>query len=251
MSWRIEAANPFALMRELPDVWAQTCFLRAPRDLPASHLLAILDDIHRVVRDDGTLWLALPCRGADRHVLGLVEALGWRRPASSRAYASALGGGTVTLFAKRPEFHFEPRLSLIGGARRAEYPCSARGQGRDRLAALRAPRRAWCVPARGDVPARAIEWCILASSSPRACGICGTAWKRLPAGHGRRDRWRPACPHINDRGRCLVLEPFCGLGPVGEIAVRLQRNYLGIEHDPRVAERARRRLCRARPGAQR
>ncbi|HSZ69105.1 MAG TPA: hypothetical protein VK756_01965 [Solirubrobacteraceae bacterium] len=248
MSWRIETANPFVLMQELPDGWAQTCFLRAPRDLPAPCLLSILDDLHRVLRDDGTLWLALPSRGADRQLLELVEVLGWQRPANSRAYASALG---VTLFTKQPEFHFEPRLPISGAPSRAEHPCPARDHAACRLTARRAPRRAWCVPARGDIPARAIEWCILASTSSRACGICGTAWKRLPAGNGREGRWWPACPHIKDRGRCLVLEPFCGHGAAGEVAVRLERNYLGVEHDPKVAERARRRLRSTRPEAQR
>jgi DNA modification methylase len=39
-----------------------------------------------------------------------------------------------------------------------------------------------------------------------------------------------------------VLEPFCGLGGVGEVAVRLGRNYLGVEHNEEIAARARARL---------
>lgn len=245
MSWRIENANPFALMHELPDAWAQTSFVRAPRDMPAPCLLAMLDDLRRVVRGDGTLWLALPSRGASRQLLELIEMLGWHRQASSRAYTATLG---VTLLTKQPGFHLEPRLPLIARASRPAHPCSTLEE--RRAAARGVPRRAWCVPARGVLPARAIEWCILASTSPVACGICGTAWKRLPAGHGP-DRWRPVCPHVNDRGRCLVLEPFCGLARAGEIAVRLDRSYLGIEPDQHLAERARSRLCNANTEAQR
>ena len=68
MSFRIEQADPLALMQELPDEWAQTCVTSPRRDAPVPYLLAVLDQVHRVLRHDGTLWLALT-RGGNAHEL--------------------------------------------------------------------------------------------------------------------------------------------------------------------------------------
>jgi hypothetical protein len=227
MSWRIEHANPFALVQELPDGWAQTCFVRAPRDLPAPCLLAILDDLHRVVRDDGTLWLALPGRRPSKQLVALIEVLGWRVADGER------WRGPLTLLTKQAAFYLNPRprpFRSLAGDRQTRCP------GR--------PRRAWCVPASAAIEDDLVQWCILAGSAPYACGVCGAAWKRRQAAKGSPVRWVPACRHTNDRGRCLVLEPFCGMASIGIAAVRLGRGYLGIEPDAELAARADRRLAR-------
>lgn len=249
MSWRIETANPFALMRELPAAWAQTCFLRPPRDLPAPCLSAMLDEVHRVLRADGTLWIAFPGRGSPPQLLRLIEDGGWLRPAASEMSHRyrRIGDGVVTLFTKRAEFHFNPRAPLLTvGCRSQTEVCPPRAGSHGWISATRhLARRAWCVPARGqaDTLTRSIlEWCLLAGTSTRACGVCGVPWKRVPAAGEQSGRWRPGCSHTNGRGRCLVLEPFCGLGGVGEVAIRLGRNYLGVEHNREVAARARARL---------
>ena len=59
MSWRIEEADALVLLRELPDRWAQTCVARPPRGGDPERTLAILDEVRRVLRDDGTLWVLL------------------------------------------------------------------------------------------------------------------------------------------------------------------------------------------------
>jgi len=237
MSSRIEHANPFALVQELPDGWAQTCFVRAPRDLPAPCLLAILDDLHRVVRDDGTLWLALPGRGPSKQLVELIRVLGWRVADGARWW------GALTLLTKQPEFYLDPRprpsLS-IGGDRPTRCPAPHRGGARE----ARRRRRAWCAPANGVIEDEVAQSCILAGTSPYACGVCGAAWKRRQAAKGAPVRWTPACRHTNDRGRCLVLEPFCGVASIGVAAVGLGRGYLGIERDGELAARADRRLAR-------
>jgi hypothetical protein len=249
MSWRIETANPFSLMRELPAAWAQTCFLRPPYDLPDPYLAAMLDEVHRVLREDGTLWIAFPGRGSAPQLLRLIEENGWLRPGASGPSHRhrRIGDGVVTLFTKRAEFHFNPRAPLLTvGCRSQMEVCPARAGSHGRISATRhLARRAWCVPARGqaDTLTRSVlEWCLLAGTSPRACGVCGAPWKRLPAAGGQSGRWRPGCSHSNGRGRCLVVEPFCGLGGVGAVAVRLGRNYLGVEDNERVAALARARL---------
>lgn len=249
MSWRIETANPLALVRELPDTWAQTCFIRPPRDLPVPCLLAILDEVHHVLRDDGTLWVALPGRG---NAPGLIRAIGetaWLRANAKTTLSNQSRGEhrAVALFSKQPAFHFNPCQPL----------CPAVTSNHDQVCSNSRPlrrgisvpvRRAWCVPTHAGhtMSRRLIEWCILASTSPQACGICATSWQRLPSLSGRKERWRQACSHTNGRGRCLVLDPFSGTGAaVGIAAVQLGRSYLGVEPNADVATRARRRLSSA------
>ncbi len=248
MSWRIEIANPLALMRELPDRWTQTCFIRPPRDLPTPYLLAILKDVHRVLRDDGTLWITLPERGKAPGLIRSIQETGWLH-----AHASTLANHTrgahqaVALFSKQQAFHFNPRQPLRPSTTSARNQvCSTSPPPRRGIS--RPARRAWCVPAHTShgLSLRLIEWCILASTSPRACGVCGKAWKKLPSVSGRTERWHQDCPHINGRGRCLILDPFCGGGAaVGIAAVHLGRNYLGVEQNAEVATRAQRRLSDA------
>jgi hypothetical protein len=248
MSWRIETANPFVLLSELPDGWAQTCVLRPPRDLPRPCLIAILDRVRRVLRDDGTLWLSLPGRGSQPQALQLVEDAGWLRQdrALHRSRLSLIiGHSTVALFTKQQEFHFNARLPVRAPvARQGEEACASQKHSRA-IAARRLQRRAWCVPAAGEAqsPQEVIDWCVRASTSPRACGVCGTPWRRLPGGPDHPARWRPACSHTNDRGRCLVFDPFCrSFADVGLAAIRAGRSYLGSTHDCDTAVRARARL---------
>ena len=71
MSFRIEHTDPITLLRELPDGLAQTCVTAPRRDTPIPYLLAVLDEVHRVLRSDGTLWLSLT-RGGNSHELKLA-----------------------------------------------------------------------------------------------------------------------------------------------------------------------------------
>ncbi len=253
MSWRIETANPVALLRELPDRWAQTCFLHAPQEPPMPRVVAILEEVHRVLRDDGTLWVAHPAHGNPRVLVRTLEAVGWLP--TRTGFRTRVGAyRVVALFSKQTRFHFHPRYSPLAFLGARDQYCSASpsppySSRRGFLA-----RRAWCLPARGTDDAltqHLIEWCILASTSPRACGICGAPWKRLTASPTRPARWRPGCSHTNGRGSCLVLEPLCGPSPIGIAAVRFGRNYLGVEDNPETAARARHRLSDTRPGRRR
>jgi hypothetical protein len=136
MSWRIENTNPFALLSELPDGWAQTCFLRPPRDLPTPCLLAMLDLVRRVLRDDGALWLSLPGRGSQPQVLQLVENAGWLR------HARGPNGSRASLILRRSPvmlFSTDARrgASFAGGC----LPCTAISPGlRSPIAATRLVR---------------------------------------------------------------------------------------------------------------
>jgi hypothetical protein len=240
MSWRIETTNPFALLSELPDRWAQTSFLRPPGDLPTPCLIAILDRVRRVLRDDGTLWLSLPGRGHQPQALQMLEDAGWHRQnriLRDSGVSLIVGTSSVALFAKQQRFHFNVRLPLRRGAGASQH--------RPVLSARRLQRRTWCVPAPCNEAqsAQVIDWCLRASTSARACGVCGTAWRKLPSAGDHAGRWQPACSHRNDRGRCLVLDPFCrGFPDVGLASVRAGRSYLGSTHEGETALRARARL---------
>ena len=116
-----------------------------PRDLPAPCLLTILDDLYRVVRDDGTLWLALPGRSPSKQLVELIRVLGWRVAEGARWW------GALTLLTKRPEFYLNPRprpCRSIGGDRQTRGPATPhRSGGHD----AGRTRRAWCVPANGAI----------------------------------------------------------------------------------------------------
>ena len=249
MSWRIETADPLTLLRELPDGWTQTCFIRPPRELPVTTLLAILEEVHRVLREDGTLWIALPGRGNASLLIRSVQEAGWLAADTKTVLPKPTRGESFTVapFSKQQTFHFDPHQSLrVWRADGRGLACSTSTT--SRLGQSGRPvRRAWCVPADAGngLPVRLVEWCILASTSPRACGVCGTPSKRVPSGSPSVKRWRGACSHTNSRGACLVLDPFCGRETlVGLAAVRLGRNYLGVEQNAELAIRARRRLSK-------
>lgn len=252
MSWRIEQSDALTLLRELPDKWAQTCVTSPRRDLHVPYLLAVLDEIHRVLRKDGTLWLALTRGGNSPRLVRSLEETGWLRPPCP----STLPGGhllgrspaQLLMFTKQPGFFFNPfrapaasRPSQMGLCSR--HPTAPRpGRAYGHCPSL---RRAWCVlspSAAGVLPREVIEWCILTSTVPRACGVCGTPWQQIPRGRRRDERWRAICAHINDRGRSLVLDPFCGPGSTGIVAQHRGRDFLGVEPNRATAALARRRL---------
>lgn len=146
------------------------------------------------------------------------------------------------------------------------------------LVATRNQRSVWRVPVQpyhgshyAVYPPRLVEPCILAGSSPYACGICGAPWRRevevyyekhrdggvhrfqrrrdgsgAPHRVVRRSRlsgWSPTCEHQDRSGRCVVFDPFLGSGTTAMVAERLGRHWLGFEQDARcealIQERVR------------
>lgn len=110
------------------------------------------------------------------------------------------------------------------------------------------------------MPEALVDPCVLAGSSPRACGVCGAPWARVVGqetrpnvpsltgkyngvgvhrtvsggvGQDRRHRinagWQPTCTHDDDTGQCTILDPFCGSGTVGVVALRHGRRFIGID----------------------
>jgi hypothetical protein len=249
MSFRIEQTHPLALLRELPDQWAQTCLTSPPRDLATPDLIAVLEETRRVLREDGTLWLAL---SKPENTIGLQAALAltpWKQQLPAPAVTRWGTGGVLLLLTKQQHgFLYEPSRAMA--ASRASqspicpsYPTAATpGE-----CCRRCPRarRAWCVPSLqrpGSLLREAIEWCLIASTVPRVCSACGTPWQRSRSSRETGRRWRTMCRHTTGRGRCLVIDPFCSRGETGIAALRRGRDFLGIEPDPMRAASARRRL---------
>jgi len=54
--------------------------------------------------------------------------------------------------------------------------------------------------------------------------------------------WLPACTHGDNPVPCTILDPFCGSGTTGVVALRLRRRFIGMELNPQFVEMARRRI---------
>lgn len=143
-------------------------------------------------------------------------------------------------------------------------------------------RNVWTIPTQpypgahfATYPEKLVEPCILAGSSPQACGECGAPWERVvergrepdrpgraqtrdgdAERHGADGRdgsrytgtaattgYRPTCDHEDGSGQSVVLDPFCGTSTVGRVALRNGRRYVGIDLSREyLAEHSRARL---------
>lgn len=241
MSWRIEESDALAVLRELPAGWAQCCVTSPPRDTPIPHLLAVLGEVHRVLRPDGTLWLALTPAEHTNKVIQALKDTAWLKQ-TIPAWPGGRIPRSLVLLTKQPEYLFNARA--VSPPARCLRLLRAPRLGRG-CAGWQSSRRAFCVPAPkagGLLAVELIEWCILTSTAARTCGVCGTPWRRIPHNARARQHWRRECVHINASGRALVLDPFCGPGNTGVAAQRHGRGFLGIEQNHAAAALARKRL---------
>jgi DNA modification methylase len=140
---------------------------------------------------------------------------------------------------------------------------------------LRNKRTVWNIPTAGHkskhcavFPTKLVEPCVLAGTSPEACGVCGSPYKRVvnsvslerhqlpvtdaryrPAryvgkytelkgegGDGMRYNitetigWTPTCKCEDAPvGHSVVLDPFCGEATTGVVCKQLGRSFIGIE----------------------
>ena len=54
--------------------------------------------------------------------------------------------------------------------------------------------------------------------------------------------WQPTCDHDAEPVPATVLDPFCGSGTTGVVALRHGRSFIGIELNPEYIELARKRI---------
>jgi DNA modification methylase len=55
--------------------------------------------------------------------------------------------------------------------------------------------------------------------------------------------WKRTCTHGQDPVPCTVIDPFCGSGTTGVVALGLGRRFIGVELNPPYVEMARRRIA--------
>ena len=83
----------------------------------------------------------------------------------------------------------------------------------------------------GNMPDKLLELMILAgTSNGGCCSVCGkprTSERKLTC----------ECPK-NDLARCVVMDPFSGLGTTGKVAVKHGRDYIGIDIIGHILDRA-------------
>jgi len=130
-------------------------------------------------------------------------------------------------------------------------------------------------------PPRLVEPCIKSSTSEAGvCPICGAQWARVTedsstphdgkttsaygagsaanrlalarqAARKRGDEyqkqtqtlgWRPTCEHSADPVPATILDPFCGSGTAGLVALRLGRDFVGLDIKQEYLDMADRRL---------
>ena len=98
-------------------------------------------------------------------------------------------------------------------------------------------------------PTRLIERPLLASCPERVCGTCGRPWEREPVSAlgqlATLGELRPSCECAAGWRPGLVLDPFFGAGTVGLVAEKHNRDWLGIELNPRFARLAEERIAQA------
>ena len=141
-------------------------------------------------------------------------------------------------------------------------------------------RSVWTIPTQAypgshfaTFPAALAERCVLAGTSPRACGVCGSPWARTVERIGHVNRrepahvpgrsptktdstgwkptsrpsgdWHATCEHSDDGGsaHCVVLDPFVGSGTVARVAIQHGRSVVGLDISREyLADHARRRV---------
>lgn len=234
MSWRIEnTPNPLTVLGELPDGLAQTCIAWPASWMSVERVLAILGEVHRVLRPDGTLWFHQPASGEEL-ALSELHHQGWRPqqpPLSSSPFNREDVWGML-LFSKQPTHYLDPlaATACAHGRRRSE---NAGSGGLPVLGgrARRRQRRGVNCAAERQRRTLLLRRCILASTSPVACGVCGAPHRRIPNTTGRwfSQTRRPTCTHSDCTGRCLVLDPFYRPAiPTGTATRLTHRGFLAI-----------------------
>ena len=129
-------------------------------------------------------------------------------------------------------------------------------------------------------PVELVQPCIQAGTSAHGCcAACGAPWVRVVevesrpnwngngqqkhdgtyyrpnigggVGNDRRERhelgWEPSCACGAPVVPCTVLDPFNGAGTTGVAAIRLGRQYIGIDINPEYLDLAHKRLGRTQP----
>lgn len=205
-------------------------------------LVEIFNEVHRVLRDDGTFWLNI----GDSYTSG------------GRTWRAADKKNPIRAMSVRPPTPpgLKPK-DLIGVPWRVAFALQQAGW------YLRADliwNKPNCQPESvKDRPTRSHEYLFLFSKNDRYFYDPGA--KRGPNDRNLRTVWdintRPyaeahfatyppalvePCLALSSRAGDLVVDPFIGSGTTGLVAASMKRRFIGIELNPRYLEIAERRL---------
>lgn len=212
-----------------------------------ARLVAVFEEVRRVLRDDATLWL----NAGDSYTSGnrTYRAPDKKNPARAMSYRAKTPAG------------LKPK-DLVGIPWRLAFALQEAGWYLRSDVIWEKPN---CMPESvKDRPTRAHEYLFLLTKSPRY--RYSAASVREPGGRNRRSVWSiPTEPFAGAHFAtfppalvepCLlagttpgdwVLDPFFGSGTVGLVCEKLGRRWLGIELNPELARLAADRITRSRP----
>jgi site-specific DNA-methyltransferase (cytosine-N4-specific) len=213
------------------------------------HLVEVFDEVRRVLRGDGTLWLNI----GDSYTSGGRT---WRAPDRKNSVRA------MDVRPPTPE-GLKPK-DLIGVPWRLAFAMQAAGWYLRADVVWNKPN---CQPESvRDRPTRSHEFVFLFTRCERYLYDPGAV--RGPNGRNLRTVWdirtRPdpeahvamfppelavRCLALGSRPGDLVLDPFAGAGTTGVAALGMGRRFLGIELHPGYVEIARRRLAALEAGA--
>jgi len=171
----------------------------------------------------------------------------------------ARGPGTRThpIGMRKPSGKHSTTAPNASGRRITENVCAARQNGADHdnpFGQYRNRRTVWTIPTQpypeahfATFPEALVEPCIAAGTkgehhvsielAEEIPGVVQEGMRKTAVGRVRRGRnvsWEAA--------QATVLDPFCGSGTVGVVALRAGRDFIGIDLNPEYIEMARRRI---------
>lgn len=212
-----------------------------------ARLVAVFEEVRRVLRDDATLWL----NAGDSYTSGnrTYRAPDKKNPARAMSYRAKTPAG------------LKPK-DLVGIPWRLAFALQQAGWYLRSDIVWEKPN---CMPESvKDRPTRAHEYLFLLTKSPRY--RYSAASIREPGGRNRRSVWSIAtepfagahfatfppalvepCLLAGSAPGDWVLDPFFGSGTVGLVCEKLGRRWLGIELNPDLARLAIDRITRSRP----
>ncbi|MCG6195635.1 site-specific DNA-methyltransferase [Leptospira sp. FAT2] len=253
-------------------------------------LVLTFKEVHRVLRDDGTLWIVigdtynnqskkdkLTGELKRKDLIGIPWRLAfalqedgwylrqdiiWNKPnptPQSVRDRCTTSHEYIFLLSKNPIYYFdaeaisEPTLSLIPGHKsfrpraveifnngRTEF-YGKRGKTARTIKERKNKRSVWTVTTKpsktshtATFPKDLIEDCIKAGTSKYGvCSECGSSFL---------SKDQSSCEHKKGPVPARVLDPFFGSGTTGEVALKLGREYTGIELNETYAKEATERL---------